>query len=80
MKYKALYEHLLSLNVSEWRASFRDIEHILGFSLPKSARTYPAWWANEENIRHSQCRSWREAGWKTQDLDLGSERVAFYRT
>ena len=80
-KYARLYCHLSRLEDWEWRASFDEIEAILGFSLPKSARTYPAWWGNERgpNISHTHSLAWTSQGWGTSELDLEAERVAFRR-
>ena len=59
--------------------SLAEIEEILGFSLPYSARTYPAWWANESRPSHSHAHSWLDVGWNTQALDLRSGEVQFAR-
>ena len=76
-KYERLGRHLAGLAFDEWRASFKEIEAILHFHLPPSARKYPAWWANDR--RQSQPYAWLDAGWKTEQLDLASERVTFRR-
>ena len=76
-KYEALGRHLGTLAFNEWRASFREIEGILGFDLPPSARKHRAWWAND--VRQSQPLAWLDAGWKTDQVDFGTERVVFRR-
>lgn len=43
------------------------IEEILGTSLPASARSHRAWWGNEADGEHVQCRSWLGAGWEVCD-------------
>ena len=59
--------------------TFAEIESILDFHLPASARRYQAWWANNPiDGRHSM--SWLSAGWQTEDLDLASETVSFRRS
>lgn len=73
-KYFELTAHLAGLEGTRWKASFDEIESILGFPLPESARTYQAWWANQ---MRSQSLGWQLAGWKTADLDLQNERVTF---
>ena len=46
-KYAPLYRHLLSLAPKkEWRAGFGELERVLGFRLPDSARLHRPWWAN----------------------------------
>lgn len=78
-KYEKLSAHLASLNDDEWTAEFKDIEAILGFALPRSARTYPAWWSNQTDEGHSQSASWKSVGWRTQKLDLSNKRLTFVR-
>lgn len=73
-KYQKLTEHLSGLSATRWRASFEDVERVLGFSLPDSARNYQAWWANQ---MRSQSLGWQLAGWKVVDLDLRNEKVTF---
>lgn len=73
-KYQKLTEHLAGLDDTRWRASFDDVERVLGIPLPDSARNYQAWWANQ---MRSQSLGWQLAGWKVVDLDLKSEKVTF---
>jgi len=42
-KYRRLYHHLRDLPGDEWKATFSDIEKILGFELPNSARVHRPW-------------------------------------
>ena len=77
-KYQKLTDHLLRLEISEWRTSFADIERILGFSLPPSAYQHPAWWANQAG-RQAQSAAWQKAGWNTENLDLAGQQVTFSR-
>ena len=80
-KYNPLYFHLESLTkrgITQWHAYFSEIEEILGKQLPKSAFKYPAWWANESNIRsHVQKFAWKNAQWKTRELDLVGKKIIF---
>jgi len=78
LKYDPLRWHLAKLAGPRWRPSFAQIESILGFPLPQSARRYPAWWGNDPK-GHSHSLTWLETGWKTEEVDLGSERVTFVR-
>ncbi len=81
-KYRRLFECLkddMREGTGVWRASFTEIERVLGFPLPKSARRHPAWWANEKNGRHTHARAWIGAGWKTEDVDIAAESVTFRR-
>ena len=77
-KYAPLYRHLTARTGDEWPASFREVESILGFSLPDSARGHQAWWSNTET--HSQAKAWLAAGWRTLDVNLAMERLSFARS
>ncbi|MGQ4878884.1 DUF7662 domain-containing protein [Billgrantia sp. LNSP4103-1] len=77
-KYEKLGAYLESLNGAEWHAGFRQLESILGFVLPASARLYPAWWANDAR-QGRQAMAWLSAGWRTGALNLTGESVTFYR-
>ena len=79
-KYAPLHRHLLALRGrSEWCASFGDIEDVLGFRLPVSARLYAPWWANGRGGGSSQSRAWQTAGWRTRAVDIESEMLIFER-
>ena len=73
-KYINLTLYLGQLDAGLWEATFQEVEEILGFPLPDSARQYREWWANQGR---SQSLSWQGAGWKTTAVDLGRERVTF---
>ena len=79
-KYRALGPALANRKNDIWRATFSELEQILGFALPDSAREYQAWWSNQSDAStHRHARVWQEAGWRTCELDLGSETVTFER-
>ena len=77
-KYQRLYSHLCNLPDREWRASFADIEVVLGFDLPESARLHRPWWSNQSD-GHSQTVAWTAAGWETAEVDLLGESLLFRR-
>jgi hypothetical protein len=76
-KYAKLYDHLSALQFSEWATDFRAIEKIVGFELPKSARAYRPWSAND--INHSQAIAWMATNWRTSAVDMDSETLVFTR-
>ena len=79
-KYQRLYTHLCSFAAKEWRASFSEIESILGFELPPSARLHRPWWANQGGGNgHSQALAWTAAGWETAEVDMDSETLRLRR-
>jgi len=77
-RYAPLASFLAGRDADRWSASFSEIEDLLGFALPSSARQYSAWWANQQTPGHSQA-IWQEVGWRTRNLDLRGERVEFER-
>ena len=76
-KYRKLRSYLEAHPRREWRTTFSNIESILGFGLPASARIYRPWWANEKDARHSQAVAWTAAGWETAEVDLEAETLVF---
>ncbi|MDV4167414.1 hypothetical protein [Rhodovulum sp. FJ3] len=79
-KYDALTEHLEKLEANRWDATFEEIEGILGFQLPLSAREHAAWWANQTTGQRVQCSSWMDVGWSTAGLDIAAETVSFLKS
>jgi hypothetical protein len=79
-KYAPLYERLKETKAREWRIKFSEIEKLLGFELPPSARIHRPWWANQgERGGHSHALAWEMAGWKTSQVDMVEETVRFVR-
>jgi hypothetical protein len=77
-KYDALTKHLTARSEPRVTMSFADMERVLGFHLPASARTYRPWWANSGH-GHVQARGWLDAGYQSRDVDLASERLTFVK-
>ena len=77
-KYQRLYSHLCSLPDREWKVSFADIETVLGFELPESARIHRPWWSNQID-GHSEAIAWMAAGWETAEVDVRGETLLFRR-
>lgn len=76
-KYKPLSDRLGEHTGDEWRVKFADLESVLGFPLPKSARAHRAWWANDEKKPHSG--AWMRHGWEVGEIDHDGETVVFRR-
>ena len=75
-KYHRLYTHLSSLPAREWRTTFGQIESIIGFDLPASARLHRPWWSNQSGGNgHSQALAWSVAGWETAEVDMDAETL-----
>ncbi|MFI4950441.1 MAG: hypothetical protein ACHP7A_05320 [Caulobacterales bacterium] len=77
-KYDPLTERLAGHDGPEWRASFAEVEEVLGFPLPKGARTGAVWWRNTGAQPHQ--RAWTGAGWETADVDHAQGQVTFRKT
>ena len=73
-KYAPLYRHLASRVGSTWRVSFSELETILGFELPASARLCRSWWSPAPNT------AWHAAGWRTRAVNLEAETLVFERS
>lgn len=74
-KYQPLTERLLGRPEPEWRASFAEIEAVLGFALPKGARGGAGWWTNNGERPH--VRAWTGVGWEVAEVDPEREAVVF---
>ena len=81
-KYSPLYRHLLSARPEpEWRATFGDLEAILGFRLPDSARLHRPWWSSsKKGSGHGHALAWQAAGWRTREVDIEAETLVFARS
>lgn len=75
-KYHPLFEYLLYSGQGQISMTFKEIESVLGSSLPPSAREREEWWSNSPR-GHSQARSWLRAGYRTSGVNLSAETVAF---
>ena len=79
-KYRRLYTYLRSLQVSEWRTSFGEVEAVVGLELPPSARMHRPWWGNQRRSKgHSQALAWSVAGWETAEVDMDAGTLLFRR-
>jgi hypothetical protein len=77
-KYDPLQHNLRARSQSgpDIELSFGEIEKILGFKLPPSAREHSAWWANERGT-HVQARAWMDAGWQVWRVSRSTGKVYF---
>jgi hypothetical protein len=80
-KYQRLYSYLRSLHANEWRTSFGEIEAVVGFQLPPSARLHRPWWGNQKRSNgHSHALAWSVAGWETAEVNMDAETLLFRRS
>ena len=81
-KYTPLENHLRELpgTQNEVTLSFEEIERILNGKLPPSAYESRKWWEHETEGNHINKRSWSNAGWKIESLDIKEKWVKFVRS
>lgn len=75
-KYKNLSDFLRASDQQTVGMTFAEIEKVLGFSLPVSARQHQAWWANQPR---GQSLSWLREGYRTAAVSVDEERLTFLR-
>lgn len=77
-KYSPL-EKFLSRSGGEFvPMQFSDIEDVLGFQLPPSARNHRAWWSNNTS-NGVMTNAWLSAGYRSGKVDMEGERLVFRR-
>lgn len=78
-QYIGLKNFLQSIKQERLEVSFEEIENILKFELPDSARKHPPWWSN--SLSHSQAHSWLNAGYEIESPSdaVSNEKVVFIK-
>lgn len=76
-KFSKLKEYLSKSQEDEIKMSFKELEVIVGYPLPESARKHPAYFANTET--HSISKAWMEAGYFVTNLDIHNGLITFKR-
>ncbi len=77
-KYEKLALHLSATPRKIISITFLELESLLGFDLPQSAKTYYAWWANDKT--HVQAvDGWLTHGWSVTRVDLVKQAATFER-
>ena len=77
-KYSKLACFLANKNENNITLTFSEIEEILGFGLPSSARRYRPLWANDKTGALSY--AWLSVGYETYDVNMLSGIVNFRKT
>ena len=77
----SLHRHLLSvLPEPEYRTTFGELEAILGYRLPGSARLCrPLWPGSKVDIGHGYALAWQATEWLTREMDVEEETTKFVR-
>ena len=76
-KYEPLRAFLIGQRSERVPVNFAQLESVLGFKLPAS-KQYPAWWSNSPS-NNPMTKVWLEAGFATEQVDIGDERLVFRR-
>jgi hypothetical protein len=77
-KYDPLTRHLAERQQPLVPMTFPELEAVLGFPLPPSARKDRGWWSNNPQ-NNVMTRAWLAAGYRSRDVDLAAERLLFER-
>ena len=77
-KYDPLTRHLAARDQGEVTMRFQDLEKLLGFDLPPSARKHRAWWSNNPS-NSVMTKAWLAAGYQSEQVDLDAEKLVFAR-
>ncbi|PSN11150.1 transcriptional regulator [filamentous cyanobacterium CCT1] len=74
-KYYRLFEYLQHCPQEVVTLTFAEIESLMGYSLPPSARTKQSWWGNRDSALHAG--AWITAGYQASSVDLEQQSVTF---
>jgi hypothetical protein len=79
-EYMSLYKYLENRYADTVVLTFSQIEDLLGFALPESARREPGWWADAgpDDMPSAQARSWTQAH-RSATANLPAHTVSFGR-
>lgn len=78
-KYLPLHTFLMRRHADMVVLSFTQIEDLLGFALPDSARTQREWWTTDAGADTPCSDAWRLAG-RTARANVLARNVLFERT
>ena len=77
--YEPITDYLRKAKSNSVRVTFKEVEVIIRRPLPGSAYRHREWWANNPS-GHSHARSWVNAGWRTEQVDLEERVLVFSRS
>ena len=80
-EYLPLHKYLAERYADVVVLTFAQMEDLLGYTLPESARVQPEWWAEDDTARprSAQARAWTLAA-RTAKPNLVARTVMFERT
>jgi hypothetical protein len=77
-KYRPLTEFLRKQPGDRVPMTFAEVERVLGFKLPRSAREHRAWWSNNPN-NSVITKAWLDAGFQSARVDLQKRTLVFQK-
>lgn len=77
-RYYPLKTYFQKITADKIALTFTQIEKIVGFKLPLSAKKYPSWWSHKSS-QNAICDAWTSAGFVKQRVDIDDEKVYLYR-
>lgn len=77
-KYQPLGAYLNKQFASHIPMTFAEIERVIGTSLPPSAYDHRPWWSNNPS-NNVMTKTWLEAGFETEQVDMVSKKLVFRR-
>jgi hypothetical protein len=77
-KYEPLSDFLRKRREDQVRLTFAEIERIVGFKLPRSAKWYRAWWSNNPS-NSVMTKAWLDAGFESEQVDMEGGKLVFRR-
>ncbi len=77
-EYVSLHKYLANRYADMVVLTFSQLEDLLGFALPDSARTQQEWWTNTDSDKSSGADAWILAG-RTAKPNLLARTVTFER-
>jgi hypothetical protein len=77
-EYESLHKYLANRYADMVVLTFSQLEDLLGFALPDSARTQQEWWTSTDSDKSSGADAWILAG-RTAKPNLLARTVAFER-
>ena len=78
-KYEPLTEFLRKQRSDRIEMTFAEIQTVIGTKLPSSAKLYRAWWSNNPS-NSVMTTAWRDAGFRSEQVDMDAGTVVFCRT
>jgi len=78
-RYDPLTEFLRKKRADRIEMTFSQIEDVIGGKLPPSAVFYRSWWSNNPS-NSVMTKAWRDAGFRSEQVDMAAGTVVFSRT